>query len=190
MSEDAYLEFERSTEARHEYVNGEVHAMAGGTMAHAVAVASAGAALRARLRGKGCVVVTSDLRVHIPTTGMYTYPDVVVMCGAPERHPRDRETLINPTLIVEVLSPTTEAHDRGPKFAHYRAIASLRAYLLVTPEARTVEAFERRPDGAWNIPAPTGPGGTLRLDTLALELPADELFEDLDRYLAPDGARG
>jgi Uma2 family endonuclease len=181
MSEDAYLAFEGSAPGRHECVNGEVQAMAGGTIAHAIAVASVGAALRAQLRAAGCVAATSELRVHVPTTGLYAYPDVVVFCGPPERHARDRETLTNPSLLVEVLSPTTAAYDRGPRFAHYRAIPSLRAYLLVDPETRTVELFERRPDGAWAIPAPVGPGGSLRLETFGIELSADALLEDLDR---------
>ncbi|MCA9548921.1 MAG: Uma2 family endonuclease [Myxococcales bacterium] len=185
MSEEAYLAFEREASERHEYVNGEVYAMAGGSMAHARVAANTIVALQLRLRGSGCMPTTSDQRVFVPGTGLYTYPDVSVVCGEPERHPKDKETLTNPTLLVEVLSPTTEGYDRGAKFVHYRSIPSLRAYVLISPEARTVEAFERRPDGAWSIPDPAGPGQSLRLSTFDLELVADELFEDLDRYLPP-----
>lgn len=185
MSEEAYLAFERQAEGRHEYVNGEVYAMPEGSMAHARVAANLIVALQTRLRGSGCMPTTSDQRVFVPSTGLYTYPDVSVTCGEPERHPKDKETLTNPSLLVEVLSPTTEAYDRGAKFAHYRSIPSLRAYALVSPEARTVEVFERAASGGWRIPDPAGPGQSLRLATFELELVADELFEDLDRYLPP-----
>lgn len=184
-TEAEYLHLERASPLRHELVNGELSAVAGGSPAHARVIGSVYAALHNQLRGTGCLPTTSDQRLCVVATGLYAYPDVSVYCGRPTRHTADANTLVNPSLLVEVLSPSTEAYDRGAKFAHYRQIPTLSAYVLVSPEARTLEAFERRDDGAWSIPAPVGVGGALHLTTMGLVLEADVVFEGVELFDAP-----
>lgn len=149
VTEAEYLALERTSEVRHEYVNGEMHAMAGGTPLHAAIAANLTAALRVALRGSDCGVASSDLRVHVRATGFYTYPDLTVVCGRVERHPEDDTVILNPTLVAEVLSPSTEAYDRGAKFRHYERIQTLAEYLLVAADGRRLEHFRRLPTGQW-----------------------------------------
>lgn len=143
-----YLAREPLSDVKHEYVFGEAFAMAGGTPAHAIVSANLARSLGNALVGKGCVVASSDLRVHVPATRLYTYPDVTVVCGVIETAPRDPNSITNLTVLFEVLSDATEAHDRGAKFKHYERIAALRAYVLVTQDARRVEQFTRT-DAGW-----------------------------------------
>jgi Uma2 family endonuclease len=180
FTEDEYLALERAADSRHELINGEIVAMAGGTPEHALVASNVSAALRNRLRGRGCMPLSADARIQVPATGLYTYPDDSVFCGVLERHPKDANTLLDPTLLVEVVSEGTEAYDRGAKFAHYRSIVSLRAYLIVSPSDRTLELFERNADGSWTISGPTGPGEAVSVRALGIEVPTDEVFEDLD----------
>ena len=150
ISEAEYVARERAAEQKHELVNGEVHAMAGGSPRHNLIASNLLGELRSKLKGS-CLVFGSDQRVHVASTSMYTYPDVTVVCGRPEFHPRFEDTLVNPTLLVEVLSDSTEAYDRGGKFAHYRGVTSLREYVLVAPLERRVELFRRNEAGRWEL---------------------------------------
>lgn len=149
-SVEEYLAFERTSEIKHEYLDGEIFAMSGASRSHNRISWNIVAALDPQLKESGCEGFVSDQRVQIPATGLFTYPDVVVVCGEPELYGDETpETLVNPTLIVEVLSSTTEDYDRGRKFAHYRGIPSLQLYLLVAQERAHVERFERQPNGLW-----------------------------------------
>ncbi|MCA9558070.1 MAG: Uma2 family endonuclease, partial [Myxococcales bacterium] len=143
LSEAEYLARERLADTKHEYVNGVAVAMAGGSPRHNVIATNIAGELRARLRGQPCRPTNSDQRVHVAHTGLYTYPDVTVICGQPETHPEDRNTLCNPRVIFEVLSTSTEAYDRGAKFRHYRRSESLAEYVLVSQHERLVEHFRR-----------------------------------------------
>lgn len=147
MTEAEYLASEATSAEKHEYVNGEAFMMAGGTPAHAIVAATVTRIVGTAVRGKPCVVASSDLRVHVESTGMYTYPDVTVVCGKLETSRRDPNSVTNPKVIFEILSDSTEAHDRGAKFRHYERIPSLDAYVLVSQDGRRVEQFARRPDG-------------------------------------------
>ena len=142
VSEDEYLALERKSETKHELINGVIVAMAGASYEHNTTAANLLVALGMRLRGRPCRPLGSDQRIHIPATGLYTYPDVSVVCGKPEFHSKDRDTLLNPRVIIEVLSDSTEAYDRGAKFAHYRGIPSLAEYALAAQDEPMIEFFK------------------------------------------------
>lgn len=172
-----YLTLERDSEIKHEFDAGEILAMSGGTARHSALAVHIAVALSATRRG-GCTVFQSDMRVRIAATGRATYPDVSMVCGPIEYDSEDaaRTTIINPVLIVEVLSVTTEKGDRGNKWMHYQRIASLQEYVLVSQEPR-IELFRRTPSGTWeylevregSVKLTTGP--TLDLSTLYADLP-------------------
>jgi Uma2 family endonuclease len=129
-----------------------------------------------RLRGGPCRSFATDLRVHVPATGLFTYPDVAVVCGVIERFEKDAATILNPSVIVEVLSESTEAYDRGAKFAHYRSIPSLRSYVLVDHAALRVERFDRLDDADWRLHEATE---DVELPSLSIAIPLAEIFESL-----------
>jgi len=149
LTPEQYLEIERQAERKSEYYQGEMFAMAGAREAHNLISLNAGANLHARLRSLPCRTYVSDMRVRVSATGLYTYPDVVVVCGEPRFLDDRRDTLLNPTLIIEVLSPSTEAYDRGKKFEHYRSIESLRQYLMVSSERVQADLYTRQTGGQW-----------------------------------------
>jgi Uma2 family endonuclease len=149
LSVAEYLAFERASETRHEYLNGEIFAMSGASREHNLIGTNIVGALHAQLKRHGCEQYANDMRVRVPASDLYTYPDVVVVCEPPSFEDDEHETLLNPGLIIEVLSPSTEDYDRGRKFAYYRTIPSLRVYLLVAQDRVHVEVFTRQPDDRW-----------------------------------------
>lgn len=182
VSERDYLERERRSDVKHELINGRMIAMAGGSIEHALIIANVIGALGRRLAGGPCVVFSSELRVNVAATRLYTYPDVTVVCGPIERHPEDGGTIRNPTLLVEVLSESTEGYDRGAKFAHYRNLPSLREYLLVHQGERRVERYERVDVGSWLLTDFIGEAA-LPLPALGVELPLAEVYANLERVV-------
>jgi Uma2 family endonuclease len=148
MTTEEYLKFERQSQEKHEYLNGEVFAMAGASKNHLRIVASASAYLYTQLSDRPCDVFSSDIRVRISPTGLYTYPDIVVICEPPLFADDEEDTLLNPTVIIEVLSPSTEGYDRGKKFQHYRTLESLREYVLIAQDAMRIEHHALH-DGKW-----------------------------------------
>lgn len=175
-SYDEYRRFEDANPARHEFVDGHILAMAGGTPAHARLQAAVSFALERRLDGHRCQTFPSDLRVRIPATGMATYPDVTVVCGPVETDPDDPNAVTNPTLIVEVLSDRTEEYDRGEKFEQYRQIPTLQLYLLVSHRERRVEARQRATDDRWTE-RHAGRGETVLLEAIGIEMTVDEIYD-------------
>lgn len=177
MTYAAYLVLEGSTTEKHEYVNGRVYAMAGGSPEHARLSQAVGGELRAALRGRPCAVFSSDLRVRIGATGRSTYPDVTVVCGQLQRAADDADAVTNPAVVVEVLSASTESADRGDKWAHYQRIASLREYVLVDQARRRIEVFAR--DGAqpdlWHY-RELGPTGQAWLPSLGVALDLELVY--------------
>ncbi len=151
LSWSEYLALERSGETKHELVGGVAYAMAGGEPEHARLSLAMGAELRAMLRGRGCRVYGSDLKVRVPASGNCYYPDVSVVCGPLHVDPDDATVVTNPSLLVEVLSPSTERFDRGDKFADYRALPTLRHYVLVSAGRRRIEHYRRNGDGTWTL---------------------------------------
>ena len=173
-----YLAFERQqTDAKHEYLNGQITAMSGASREHNLIVGNAFASLHAQLRGRGCEVYSNDMRVHIPATGLYTYPDIVALCGEPVFEGDQFDTLLNPHVIIEVLSSSTEAYDRGAKFAHYRSIESLQAYVLIAQDRPHIELFERGTDGRWVLSEAKGLESRLELEALGCILELSEVYE-------------
>jgi len=170
-----YLAWEQAQPTRHEYRDGQVVAMAGASSNHNEIVANVLGELRAVLRETACRVFASDMRLAIPAARLYTYPDASVVCDPPEYEDESRVTLLNPTVIVEVLSDSTESYDRGKKFRYYRSIPSFRDYLLVAQDDVWVEHHVRAPDGSWVL-HDTLPGGTLTLSSCGVKLRVDELY--------------
>jgi Uma2 family endonuclease len=177
MTYAEYLALERGSEVKHEYVNGQVYAMAGGTPDHGRLAMNVGRLLGAALAGKPCAVFSSDVRVRIESTGRSTYPDLTVVCGRLARAGDDADAIVNPIVLVEVLSDSTEASDRGDKFAHYRRLPSLREYVLVSQTTPRIEVFRRREGGDWVL-SEAGPGEAARLESIDVALPVDEVYHD------------
>ncbi len=150
LTEEEYLAFERVSHVRHEYLRGHVFAMAGASREHNLLTGNVAGELRRQLKGKPCETYSNDMLVMVSKTGLYTYPDVVVVCGTPRFLDERRDTLLNPLLIIEVLSPSTEAFDRGDKFKHYRSLDSFGEYVLIARDKMSADHFVKR-DGIWFI---------------------------------------
>lgn len=172
---DDYLALERATHEKREFFRGEVFAMGGASEPHNLIVGNVLATLHERLRGKPCRVYPSDLRVKIPSTGLYTYPDVVVVCGETQLE-QPGDTLLNPTLLVEVLSDSSEAYDRGKKSEHYRALPSLTDYLLVAQDRVLVEHYSRQPGDLWLLHAVNRLDASMAIPSLHCELALTEVY--------------
>lgn len=183
ISFEEYVALEELSDVRHEWLDGEMFAMSGGTIEHSALIASVTMLLASALRGRPCVVLESNARTRVPATGLGTYPDVSVVCGRLRRDAADRNTLINPCLLVEVVSPSTESWDRGAKFRHYQQIPSLVEYLLVSQDPRVVELYRRQPDGRWLYEAAI-PGAALELASVGVTLQVSEVFAVLDELTA------
>lgn len=172
-----YLAWERKQETKHEYWAGEVYAMAGASESHNLISANIVAGLHTQLRGLGCRVYPGDIRIRIPATGLYTYADVTVVCGRPQFDDSEQDTLLNPTLIVEVLSHSTESYDRGTKFQNYRSLASLTDYLLVAQDRPQVEHYARQNDNQWLLTEVTGLEGNDRLPSLGCTIALADVYD-------------
>jgi len=179
---EEYLALERSAEYKSELVNGQIYAMSGASREHNLIAGNVFGELRSQLKGKPCEAYTSDMRVRVSDTGMYTYPDVTVACGEPRFEDDHVDTLLNPTVIVEVLSPSTEAYDRGEKFAHYRRLASLSDYVLVSQDKARVEHFARHPGdpSLWEFAEISGLDGVLRLASIACEVTLRDVYDRVE----------
>jgi Uma2 family endonuclease len=172
-----YISLERASNVRHEFLNGVIYAMAGGSREHAAIAANVITALSLALRGRTCSVHSSDLRIRVVETGLETYPDVTVVCGHAEIDPEDRHVVTNPVLVVEVTSPSTEEYDRGEKLAHYKRIPSLREIVLVGHREKVVEVIRREDDGSWTS-REARPTATASLASLGCDLAVDEVYRD------------
>lgn len=172
-----YLAWERQQETRHEYFNGEIFAMTGASRAHNLLCGNTFSALHAQLRGTPCEVYNSDMRVKVSETGMYTYPDIVAACAEPQFEDAEVDTLLNPVLIIEVLSDSTEQYDRGVKFRHYRTLPSLQDYLLVAQTECRVEHYTREAGSRWLLTEYGGPDDTIDLISVGCRLYLREMYE-------------
>lgn len=186
MSHAEYLVAEAASKTRHEFLDGEVFAMAGGTPEHGALAMAVGGALVNALRGRPCRVFNSDVRVRIRETGLTTYPDVSVVCGHLERDEEDTHAIVNPVLVIEVLSDSTEAYDRGEKAAHYRQLGSLKEYVLMSQHEPRIEVFRRNDAGHWELYEATA-GQRVELSSAGCALEVDELYRD---PLSVDGPGG
>lgn len=177
MSYAEYRDGEQAAVIKHEFLRGEVFAMTGGTPQHSALAARITALLTRELTGRPCRVFNSDLRVRIEATDLATYPDVSVVCDRLETATDDELAIVNPSLLVEVLSDSTEAYDRGQKAAHYRRIPALRAYLLVSQHEPRLELQVRRDDGTWLLHEAEA-GQQQLIEPLGVTLAVDEVYED------------
>jgi Uma2 family endonuclease len=173
---EEYLALEEESSTRHEYVNGEIYAMAGGTPDHA---ALAGAVIRLLGNGlqRGCRVFTSDLRIHIAETGLSTYPDATVVCGKSARASNDPLAVVNPTLLLEVTSPSTEEYDRGEKLRNYEQLPSLGEVLIVSHREPRVTLVRRHEDGRWTS-SDFRSGQSIALVSVGGSLAVDDIYRD------------
>jgi Uma2 family endonuclease len=172
-----YLRLERQAETRSEYLDGEMVAMTGGGLRHGVIIGNLVGAIGRQLKERPCRVVPNDLRVRIPSANIYTYPDVVVVCGEPRLEDAFADTLLNPSVLIEVLSPSTEAHDRGSKLKWYQSLDSLSEYLLVVQKAPRIERYSRHGDDGWLYTAVEGLEAVLPLPSLQIELALAEVYD-------------
>jgi len=181
MTEVEYLEYDRTHDGKFEYVNGEVVAMSGVSDAHDRIQVNATVALANRLRGGPRRVRGADLRVRLDETGLYCYPDLTIVCGEPAFAATRPVTLLNPRVIIEVLSETTEEYDRGAKVAHYRHRASVDLILLIDSQRTKVERQQRNPDGTWTLSKHTSG----KVAVLEHEVPLDELYDGVGVAAGP-----
>ena len=178
MTPAEYLAFERAqTDARHEYLNGKITMMAGASLAHNRIVSNLVATLHAQMRGRPCDVFSGDLRVHILATGLYTYPDIAALCGEPQLEDDASDILLNPAVIMEVLSPSTEAYDRGSKFDHYRSLDSLQTYVLLAQDRYQMEIFHRQEQGDWLLSVVKEPKAHVSFPAIGCELTLADVYE-------------
>ena len=187
-----YFEIDNASQVKCEFHGGTVVCTPVGTEFHALITMNVGRAIGNRLDGKPCRVYSPDLRIAVPRKTYATYPDVPVVCGPSEYDPRDadRRTIVNPRLIVEVLSPTTEGFDRGEKFEWYMQLPAFQEYVLVTQDRPRVESLLRLGDGTWSFTHAVGVDATLRLRSLDLDLPLAEVYANVTFPTPADDGSG
>jgi Uma2 family endonuclease len=174
---EEYLRLEEMSNVRHEYADGEIWAMAGGSLEHGRICANLITLLSSQLAERRCEVFTSDVRVRVRASGLDTYPDVSVVCGRIERDDLDSQALANPVVLVEVTSPGTDAYDRGAKLEHYKRIPSLREVLVVSHAEPRADVWSRQEDGSWTTQS-ADRGGLVRLVSIDCELPVESIYRD------------
>jgi Uma2 family endonuclease len=180
LSPEEYLRIERAAEWKSEYIDGEMFAMAGASPRHSIIAANLVGELRNQLRDGPCIVYNTDLRVATDPQRHYTYPDVIVGCEPPRYVDTQLDTLTNPTLVVEVLSKTTENYDRGEKAERYRALSSLAGYLLVAQDRVHVELYTRQPDDSWLLREWNDPSEEIELASPRCRLNVGEIYAKVD----------
>lgn len=180
VTPEEYFEFERKAEEKYEYYDGAIIAMAGGTPLHSFITVNVSTALANALRGSGCRVFSPDLRISVRQDRFITYPDVAVVCGRPEYSARDRHTLANPVVLVEVVSPPTAVRDRGEKGWEYLSLPTLRHYLVIDPNPVDIGHWSRLPSGKWEVDNIRDRSAIIRLDSLSIDLPVTDIYFDAE----------
>jgi Uma2 family endonuclease len=175
---DDYLAVEREAiDEKHEYAAGRVYAMTGASYRHNLIVSNLARELGNQLKGRPCAALTNDMRVRVEAADACKYPDVAALCEEPQFHDERNDVLLNPTLVVEVLSPSTEAYDRGGKFALYRALPSLQEYVLVAQDRLSVEVFTRQPDNRWLLTAYNALDDQVTFDSIQCRILLNEIYD-------------
>ena len=180
---EEYLALEAQAEYKSEYFQGEIFAMAGGSYNHNVIAGNLYAALHQFLAPKDCTAFTGDMRILVKKRELYTYPDVLVVCGRPKFASGRTDTLTNPMIIVEVLSKSTQAYDRGQKFEFYRSIDTFADYVLIDQERVHIEYFHKFKDGRWVLTELTTPDATLTLETIDFAIPLHQIYHKADWFI-------
>lgn len=186
LTPEAYLARERAAETKSEYVDGVLVAMSGATREHVLITVSVVRELSSQLRNRPCEVYAQDMRVHIVESGMYAYPDVVVVCGPPEFQDNELDVLLNPTLIIEVLSPSTEGCDRGLKFARYRRRASLKEFVAIAQDRLSVERYSRQGE-QWVLTEATSLDEVIELPSITCTLALHDVYDTIEGLRADPG---
>ena len=176
LNPQEYLSRERRAETKSEYLRGEMFAMSGASREHNLIVGNVSRELGQQLRQLPCEVYQADMRVKVSSTGLYTYPDVTVACDEPQFEDAEVDTLLNPTVLVEVLSPSTADYDRGGKFAHYRRLASLQEYVLISQDRPLVEHYVRQDSDQWLLTEQRGLEDMLVLPSIGCQIPLAEIY--------------
>ena len=185
---EEYLDLERKAAARHEYLDGEIypldesiHAMAGESLSHSRICINLAGEIRAKLKGKSCEALSPNMKVRAESKGMFAYPDLTIVCGEPVFHDKQRDVLLNPKVIFEVLSPSTERYDQTKKFFRYRKeLPTLTDYVLIYQDAPFVEHHEKMPDGRWSHNAADGIEDILQISSIKIELSLHEIYDRVE----------
>jgi Uma2 family endonuclease len=177
---EQYLDLERHTEIRHEFLDGTVYAMSGGSSAHSAICFNLATILGVQLRGTPCKGFSPDMKVRAGDASLYAYPDLAVVCGEPILHDDHGDVLLNPVVIFEVLSRSTEAYDRGEKFERYKTIETLTDYVLVSQDRPRLEHFSRRPDGTWSRTEVSGLEPSLGIASINCRVPLSEVYDRIE----------
>jgi Uma2 family endonuclease len=175
-----YLAIEEKAERKSEFFDGEMFAMAGTSREHNIITRNLVGILYNLLQGSPCQVFVSDMRVKVDRTGLYTYPDVLIVCGPPEYAPENRDTLINPKVVIEVLSPSTERYDRTTKFRHYKKLPSVMEYVLVAQDEPLIERYVRQQDVSWGLVDIVGLDASLSLTTVPVVVPLADIYRGVE----------
>ena len=173
---EEYLAFERTSQSKHELYKGEIFDMAGASFNHNQIQMNFTVEVRNFLKGKPCNVFGSDLRIHVPANGLFTYPDAIIICGNPQLMDEAFDTVLNPSVIVEILSPATQRYDRGEKFMLYRSIPSLQEYILIDSESFSIEHYRRNNDNTWLLQEWKERTDTFTIITIGLPLLVEKLY--------------
>ena len=180
VSPEEYLEIERKSETRSEYYDGVVYAMTGARINHIRIVTNLAVELATQLRGRRCDVLTNEMKVRLQGSRKFFYPDVTVLCGEPQFHDERRDIILNPLFVIEVLSESTEAFDRGAKFQAYQTLDSLKEYVLVAQDKPIVEQYVRQPDGKWTYTAVAGLESSLAQPSVECTLNLSAVYDKVD----------
>ena len=183
-----YLTIERAAEFKSEFYRGEMFAMADASREHILIAGNVTGELRNQFKGRCCEVYSNDMRVKVSATGLYTYPDVVIVCGEPEFLDAEVDTLLNPTVLIEVLSPSTESYDRGAKAEQYRRIPTLREHVLITQDRPHVDVLIRQADGSWLLRETNDLDQVVTLPSVSVSLPMREIYDRITFEAPPTTA--
>ncbi|MCL4247536.1 MAG: Uma2 family endonuclease [Anaerolineae bacterium] len=175
-----YLDYERGSNVKHEFLDGSVYAMTGASKVHNTITFNLGSHLGPQMRGRGCQGFASDMRVRTPS-GLYAYPDMSIVCGTPDVVKEvGQDTLCNPTVLFEILSPSTQAYDRGEKFRHYRSLPSLQAYVLISQSEPHIEHYARQSGDSWLLSEANGLAASVALESIGCTLSLGEIYLNVD----------
>jgi Uma2 family endonuclease len=188
LTPEEYLAIERAAEFKSEYYNGRMYAMAGTSYRHALLVTNLVVTISSEIGGRPCAVISTDLRVRVQPGGLYTYLDIVVFCGDSKFVDTELDTLLNPTVIIEVLSPFTEAYDRGFKASQYRTLASLQEYALVSQTEPRIEVFRRQEGREWLFSESVGLDATCRLESVGCSIALSAVYRKITFTAEDPGA--
>ncbi|MBC7870972.1 MAG: Uma2 family endonuclease [Chitinophagaceae bacterium] len=182
---EEYLSFERASEEKHEYLAGEIYLMTGASRKHNIIGVNVTTILNIQLRGRHCEAYANDMRVRVSVKN-YTYPDFTVVCGTPEFEDAEVDTLLNPTVIIEVLSPSTEQYDRSKKFQNYRTLNSLQEYVLIAQDTPRIERYLRQENGQWLFSDTTLLEAAIELSSIGCSLPLAEVYDKVSFDTEPN----